>query len=130
MWYVNYVASLSGSIGRTHFWILLFVAASLIMVAATVGSLNVGNEPIQLVAYAILIFSCVPVASAVIRRLHDIGFVGRRAWIVIFATCLLQCAAFILAKWSPLIATITCVISTGSLVVLGFVPGKPIDNLV
>jgi uncharacterized membrane protein YhaH (DUF805 family) len=62
---------LKGRIGRLHYWLLLVLSVVIVLVAATIGSLNLQNRPIQWLSYAILLSSGWPVLSATTRRLRD-----------------------------------------------------------
>lgn len=128
MKYFCYLGSLQGRIGRLHFWLLLLAGAALVFLAVTLGSLNLGNEPVQWLAYALLLASCAPVASATFRRLHDIG-VGSRQTVVFFvAATILQAAAFLLSKWSPAIAIGATGLSVAMFLALGMIKGTQGPN--
>ena len=40
----HYVFALNGRIGRVHYWILVVAGLAIVLVAATVGSLNLNND--------------------------------------------------------------------------------------
>ena len=65
------LVGLKGRIGRLHYWLLLVLSVGIILVAATIGSLNLQNRPIQWLSYGILLSSGWPVLSATTRRLRD-----------------------------------------------------------
>jgi hypothetical protein len=78
----QYLFSPNGRIGRVHYWILVVAGLAIVLVAATIGSLNLNNEPMQWLSYAILLSSSLPILSATIRRLHDLNISA--VYIVLF----------------------------------------------
>lgn len=64
------LVGLKGRIGRLHYWLLLLGAVVIVLVAATIGSLNLQNRPVQWLSYGIFLSSGWPVFSATTRRLR------------------------------------------------------------
>ena len=67
---LQWLGMLNGRIGRSHYWLLLLVSIVIVLIAATMGSLNPHNRPIQWLSYGILLSSGWPVFSATTRRLR------------------------------------------------------------
>lgn len=120
----DYVASMKGRIGRAHYWLLIASACVLVFFAATLGSLNLGNQPIQWLAYAILLSSCVPIASATIRRLRDLGLGVWHIVLFIAVTGLLQLLAFLATRYSTPLALLSGMLSVAAVLILGSLKGR------
>jgi uncharacterized membrane protein YhaH (DUF805 family) len=118
----------TGRIGRAHYWVLLFSGCVLVFLAATLGSLNLDNRPIQWVAYAILLASCIPITSAAIRRLHDLNLSGWHIFAFMTVTGLLQIFAFILATYSTTLGIILGALTVGAFVLLGILRSTAGEN--
>jgi uncharacterized membrane protein YhaH (DUF805 family) len=121
--FLDYFVSMKGGIGRAHYWVLMACACVLVFLAATLGSLNVDNQPIQWLAYVVLLSSCIPMASASIRRLRDLDL-GVWHIVLFFAvTGLLQLLAFLLARYSIALAIISGLLSVAAVLILGILKG-------
>lgn len=121
-------ASFRGRIGRAHFWLLVIVSAVIVVLAAIIGSTNLGSALVQWFAYTLLIISCVPVASATFRRLHDINLSRVQIIAFLIVSGLLQILAFLAAKWSPTLGAIATLVLGTVFVALGVVRGTSGSN--
>jgi uncharacterized membrane protein YhaH (DUF805 family) len=124
----RYLFSLNGRIGRAHYWILVVAGIAIILVAATIGSLNLNNEPMQWLAYAILLSSSLPILSATIRRLHDLNISAVYIMLFMIITALMQLVSVLGGRLSPIIGTACAALSGLAFVTLGLIPGTGKPN--
>ena len=124
----RYLFSLNGRIDRLHYWILVVAGLAVVLVAATIGSLNLNNEPIQWLSYAILLSSFLPIVSATIRRLHDLNISAVYIMIFMVITGLMQLVSVLGGRLSPTIGTACAALSVMVFVALGVIPGAGKPN--
>jgi uncharacterized membrane protein YhaH (DUF805 family) len=124
----RYLFSLNGRIGRVHFWILVVAGIAIVLVAAIVGSLNLNNEPIQWLSYAILLSSSLPILSATIRRLHDLNISAVYIMLFMIITGLMQLVSVLGGRLSSIIGTACASLSVMAFVALGVIPGTGKQN--
>jgi uncharacterized membrane protein YhaH (DUF805 family) len=124
----RYLFSLSGRIGRVHYWILVVAGLAIVLVAATIGQLNLNNELIQWLSYAILLSSSLPILSATIRRLHDLNISAGYIMLFMIITGLMQLVSVLGGRLSPIIGTACAALSVMAFVALGVIPGTGKPN--
>ena len=128
MKYLYYFASFRGRMGRGHFWLLVLAGTAMAVLAATIGSLNMGNEPVQWLAYVLLLASCGALASATFRRLHDLNFTSLQTGVFLVASGVLQTLALVLSRYSPTLGVIAVGVSIALFVALGAIKGAERPN--
>jgi uncharacterized membrane protein YhaH (DUF805 family) len=119
---------MTGRIGRTRYWLLLLCAVVLVLLAATLGSLNLDNRPVQWLAYAILLASGIPVLSATVRRLHDINLGWWHVLIFMAVTGVLQVLAIVMARYSITLGIVSAVLTAVTFIALGSIKGTAGPN--
>lgn len=124
----RYLFSLNGRIGRVHYWILAGVGLAIVLVAATIGSLNLNNKPMQWLSYAILLSSSLPILSATIRRLHDLNISAVYIMLFMIIAGLMQLVSVLGGRISPIIGTACAACSVMAFVALGVIPGTGKPN--
>jgi uncharacterized membrane protein YhaH (DUF805 family) len=124
----RYLFSLNGRIDRVHYWILVVAGLAIVLVAATIGSLNLNNEPIQWLSYAILLSSSLPILSATIRRLHDLNISAVYIMLFMIITGLMQLVSVLGGRLSPIIGAACAALSVMAFVALGVIPGRGKPN--
>lgn len=95
---LQWLGMLDGRIGRLHYWLLLLASIAIVFVAATMGSLNPHNRPIQWLSYGILLSSGWPVLSATTRRLRDADLSFWYGLLLIAVPTAFQIAALVFAS--------------------------------
>jgi uncharacterized membrane protein YhaH (DUF805 family) len=122
------LVGLKGRIGRLHYWLLLLVAIIVVFfVAATVGSLNSESEPIQWLAYGILLSSGWPVWSATTRRLRDAGLSPWYGLLPIAIPSVIQGSALLFPSAAFLMGIVAPAVTVAGFIFLGVVPDKRRD---
>ena len=124
----RYLFSLNGRIDRLHYWILVVAGLAVVLVAATIGSLNLNNEPMQWLSYAVLLSSSFPILSATIRRLHDLNISAVHIMLFMIITGLMQIVSVLGGRFSPIIGTACAALSVMAVVALGVIPGTGKPN--
>ena len=111
-----------------HYWILVVAGLAIVLVAATIGSLNLNNEPMQWLSYAVLLSSSFPILSATIRRLHDLNISAVYIMLFMIITGLMQLVSVLGGRFSPIIGTACAALSVMAVVALGVIPGTGKPN--
>jgi hypothetical protein len=91
---------------------------------ATVGSLNLENEPIQWLAYGILLSSGWPVWSATTRRLRDTGLNPWYGLLLIAIPSAIQIGALLFSSAALVMGITAAAITIGGVIFLGVLPSK------
>jgi uncharacterized membrane protein YhaH (DUF805 family) len=119
------VFSLQGKIGRVPYWGLIGLSLVMVFIAAAIGSLTRDNQPMQWFCYAVLLSSSLPILSATVRRMHDIGLDTRSILLFMAITGAVQVIGVLTSTAYPVVGTLATALSGMALVGLGLMPGIP-----
>jgi uncharacterized membrane protein YhaH (DUF805 family) len=117
-------AGLKGCVGRLHYWLFLVVAVLIVFVAATLGSLNLQNQPIQWLSYGILLSSGWPVLSATTRRLRDAALSPWYVLLLIAIPLALQLTALVFSSAELVLDIASAAATMLGFIALGVVPSR------
>jgi uncharacterized membrane protein YhaH (DUF805 family) len=115
---------LKGRIGRLHYWLLLVLSVVIVLVAATIGSLNLQNRPIQWLSYGILLSSGWPVFSATTRRLRDADLSPWYGLLLIAVPTALQVCGLVVPWGAPAFGIASTATAVVGFIALGILRGR------